>query len=73
MSKNVNIQDVILNKVRKENIVIDVCLVNGGVVSGLVKGFDSYVILMEVKNKHQMIYKHSVVSIIPHKFLENLN
>jgi host factor-I protein len=47
---------------------------NGVKVNGLVKGFDSYVILVEGENKQQnMIYKHAVSTMIPSKSINLQN
>lgn len=67
MKNAINLQDTFLNQVRREKTFITVFLINGFQLKGLVKGFDNYVILMEVDNKQQMIYKHAVSTIIPAK------
>lgn len=65
MKQNVNLQDHFLNKARKENIELNIYLVNGYQIKGLVKGFDNYTIILESENKQQLIYKHSISTIIP--------
>ncbi len=67
MKSSINLQDAFLNQVRKEKTNITVFLVNGFQIKGLVKGFDSYIIILEGDNKQQMIYKHAVSTIIPSK------
>lgn len=67
MKQNINFQDVILNKARKDNIGITVFLVNGYQIKGLVKGFDNYTIILESDDKQQLIYKHAISTIIPMK------
>jgi len=62
-----NIQDSMLNNVRKENIPITLFLTNGFQIRGNVKGFDNYVIIVESEGKQQMIYKHAVSTIVPAK------
>lgn len=71
MSKN--FQDVILNQVRKDHIPVTIFLTNGFQIRGLVKGFDSYVIVIESDGKQQMIYKHAISTVVPLKMLQNLN
>lgn len=69
-----NLQDLFLNNARKERIPVTIYLMNGFQVKGLVKGFDSYVILLEGDNKQQnMLYKHAVSTIIPSKFISFQN
>ena len=60
-----NIQDSLLNTVRKENIQVTLFLTNGFQIRGNVKGFDNYVIIVESEGKQQMIYKHAVSTIVP--------
>ncbi|MBZ2173802.1 RNA chaperone Hfq [Schnuerera sp. xch1] len=67
MKPTVNLQDVFLNKARKENKEVTVYLVNGYQIKGLVKGFDNYIIIIESEGKQQLIYKHAVSTIIPNK------
>ncbi|NLY86072.1 MAG: RNA chaperone Hfq [Tissierellia bacterium] len=70
MKQNVNLQDVFLNKVRKENIGITIFLINGYQIKGYVKGFDNYTIILESEGKQQLIYKHAISTIIPIKPIE---
>ena len=65
MKNNVNLQDVFLNQVRKENISITVFLMNGFQLRGSVRGFDNYTIVLDSDGKQQMIYKHAISTIIP--------
>lgn len=67
MKQVINLQDVFLNKARKENIGITVFLVNGYQIKGLVKGFDSYTLVLDSEDKQQLIYKHAISTIIPNK------
>jgi len=67
-----NFQDLILNQVRRDGMPLTVFLTSGFQIRGVLKGFDSYVIIMEVDGKQQMIYKHAVSTIAPSKSL-NLN
>lgn len=65
MKQYVNIQDFFLNKARKDNIEINIFLITGSELKGLVKGFDSYTIILEVEGKQQLIYKHAISAIVP--------
>jgi host factor-I protein len=62
-----NIQDALLNQMRKESIPVTVYLVNGFQLKGLVRGFDNFTVLLEVEGKQQMIYKHAISTMMPHK------
>ncbi len=70
MKGNINLQDIFLNKARKENINLIVYLVNGYQIRGLVKGFDNYTIILESDGKQQLIYKHAISTIIPSQFID---
>jgi host factor-I protein len=62
-----NLQDALLGAVRKENMPVTVFLTNGFQIRGLIKGFDTYVIIVESDGKQQMVYKHAVSTIVPLK------
>jgi host factor-I protein len=69
-----NLQDLFLNHARKEKVAVTIFLMNGVQVKGFVKGFDSYIILVEGENRKQnMIYKHAVSTIIPDKHVAFTN
>ncbi len=65
LKNNINLQDIFLNKVRKENISITIFLVNGYQLKGYVKGFDNYTIVLSSEGKQQLIYKHAISTISP--------
>ena len=65
------LQDLFLNNAR---IPVTIFLMNGVQVKGNVKGFDSYIILLEGENRQQnMIYKHAVSTIVPGKYINLQN
>lgn len=70
---NFNLQDSVLNFVRKEKIKINIFLVNGYKISGSVKAFDNYVILLLTDKGKQMVYKHAISTIIPEKDINIFN
>ena len=65
--KSINLQDLILNQVRKERIPVTVYFTNGFQVKGTVVGFDSYVVLLDCDGKQDLIYKHAISTVIPFK------
>lgn len=67
MNKSTNLQDIFLNGVRKEKISVDINLINGSKLTGTVKGFDNFAVILECGNKQCLLYKHSISSIIPAK------
>ena len=65
--KNVNLQDVFLNQARKEKIAVTIDLTNGFQFRGVVKGFDSFTVVLDCDGKQNLVYKHAVSTIIPSK------
>jgi host factor-I protein len=63
----VNLQDIFLNQMRKETMY----LVNGARLTGTIKGFDNFVILMK-NDSQQLVYKHAISTIIPEKPIDLL-
>jgi len=64
---NFNLQDFFLNQIRKENTTVTIYLINGFQIKGLVKGFDSFTVVIDVEGKQQMVYKHAISTIMPNK------
>lgn len=66
MAKNsAELQDIILNSVRKNRIPVTMHLTNGVPLKGIIRGFDSFVVLLESDGKQQMIYKHAISTVTP--------
>ena len=63
--KLLNLQDSFLNQIRKENIPVIVYLANGFQLRGLVRGFDSFTVILENDGKQQLVYKHAISTITP--------
>ncbi len=61
----INLQDTFLNQVRKENLPVTIYLVNGFQLKGLVRGFDSFTVVIEFEGKQQMVYKHAISTVMP--------
>ena len=65
--KNMNLQDLFLNTVRKERTPLTVYLLSGYQLRGTVRGFDSFVVVLDCDGKQNMVYKHAILTIIPAK------
>lgn len=65
MTKPVNLQDVFLNTLRKEKTDVTVYLTNGFQIKGIIRGYDSFVIMIESDGRQQVVYKHAVSTISP--------
>ena len=64
MANTENLQDLILNEVRREHMPVTLFLMNGFQLKGIVTGFDSFVILSS-EGRQQMIYKHAISTLVP--------
>ena len=65
MQKTQNIQDTLLNQIRKEKQTVTFFLMNGFQLKGIVKSFDNFVVILETDGRQQMIYKHAISTIVP--------
>ena len=65
MQKMLNLQDSFLNSTRKDKTPVTVFLVNGFQLRGTVRGFDSFVVVLDSEGKQQMIYKHAISTLVP--------
>ena len=65
MQKTQNLQDGFLNRVRQEKVPVTMFLMNGFQMRGVVRGFDSFVVILETDGKQQMIYKHAIWTVCP--------
>ncbi|MBR3761023.1 MAG: RNA chaperone Hfq [Ruminococcus sp.] len=73
MNKAINLQDVFLNQCRKDKIMVTIILTNGFQFKGMVRGFDSYVVIFDCDGKQQVVYKHAISTIIPSKSVSILD
>jgi len=64
MLKGQNLQDPLLNAVRKERVPVSIFLVNGIRLQGQVESFDQFAVLLK-NNVTQMIYKHAISTVVP--------
>ena len=70
MANTENLQDLILNEVRKEHTPVTMFLMNGFQMKGIVTGFDSFIVVLSSEGKQQMIYKHAISTLAPVKPLK---
>ncbi|PEK70441.1 RNA chaperone Hfq [Bacillus pseudomycoides] len=59
----VSLQEQVLQEAVQKNKDITLILVRGFHIKGIVKGYDSYSILMECEGKQQLVYKHTISTI----------
>ncbi len=60
---SINVQDNFFNHLRKENLLTFIYLLNGRRLAGKVRRFDRYSVVLEIKGKEVLIYKHSIASV----------
>ncbi|MGI5967934.1 MULTISPECIES: RNA chaperone Hfq [Anaerotruncus] len=65
--KQLNLQDVFLNQARREKITVTIYLTNGFQFKGVVKGFDSFTVILDCEGRQNLVYKHAISTIIPSK------
>ena len=63
--QNKNVQDVFLNKIRKEKMTVTVFLVNGVKLQGIITWFDNFSMLLRRESHVQLVYKHAISTIMP--------
>ncbi len=64
-TKNQSVQDVFLNKIRKDKMSVTVFLVNGVKLQGMVTWFDNFSVLLRRESHVQLVYKHAISTIMP--------
>jgi host factor-I protein len=58
-----NIQDSFLNTARKERMNITIYLLSGVKLSGRIRSFDKYSVVLETNNQEQLIFKHAISTV----------
>jgi host factor-I protein len=60
-----NVQDVFLNRIRKEKSAVTVFLMNGVKLQGVITWFDNFCVLLRRDRHSQLVYKHAISTIMP--------
>jgi host factor-I protein len=58
-----NIQDAFLNTVRREKVSVIIYLTNGAKLTGRIRSFDKFSVLLESGSQEQLIFKHAISTI----------
>jgi host factor-I protein len=58
-----NIQDTFLNTARKERSNITIYLLSGVKLTGRIRSFDKYSVILESNNQEQLIFKHAISTV----------
>ena len=59
-----NIQDSFLNNARKEKGSVTIYLLSGVKLSGRIRSFDKYSLVLETNNQEQLIFKHAISTVV---------
>ena len=59
-----NIQDSFLNTARKEKTIITIYLMSGVKLTGRIRSFDKYSVVLETNNQEQLIFKHAISTVV---------
>lgn len=59
-----NIQDSFLNTARKERHHITLYLISGVKLTGRIRSFDKYSVILETGNQEQLIFKHAISTVV---------
>jgi host factor-I protein len=59
-----NIQDSFLNTARKEKTSITIYLLSGVKLTGRIRSFDKYSVVLESNNQEQLIFKHAISTVV---------
>ncbi len=59
-----NIQDGFLNSARKEKALVTIYLVSGIKLTGRIRSFDKYSVVLESHNQEQLIFKHAISTVV---------
>jgi host factor-I protein len=62
-----NIQDTFLNTVRKDKTPITIYLVSGVKLTGKIRSFDKYSVLLENNSQEQLIFKHAISTVVSNR------
>ena len=67
-----NIQDTFLNTVRKDKTPITIYLVSGVKLTGKIRSFDKYSVLLENNSQEQLIFKHAISTVVSNRSMPHM-
>jgi host factor-I protein len=59
-----NIQEAFLNNARKDKTFLTIYLMSGVKLSGRIKSFDKYSVILESNSQEQLIFKHAISTVV---------
>ena len=61
--KKISLQDAFFNLIRKERAFATIYLVNGIKLTGKIRNFDKFTVILVNRNQEQMVFKHAISTI----------
>jgi host factor-I protein len=71
-AKSASLQDHFLNAVRRSHQPVSLFVLKGVKLQGLIGGFDPYAIELRRNGSSQLVYKHSIATVVPAAPVEGL-
>jgi len=62
-----NIQEAFLNNARKDKTFLTIYLMSGVKLSGRIRSFDKYSVVLESNNQEQLVFKHAISTVVVSK------
>lgn len=64
MEKQQNIQDGFLNSLRKEKSLVTIYLMSGVKLTGRIRSFDKFSVILDSNGTEQLIFKHAISTVL---------
>ena len=64
MEKQQNIQDGFLNSLRKEKSLVTIYLMSGVKLTGRIRSFDKFAVILDSNGMEQLIFKHAISTVL---------
>ncbi len=59
-----NIQDGFLNTARKDKLLVTIYLISGVKLTGRIRAFDKYSVVLDKDNQEHLIFKHAISTVV---------
>jgi len=59
-----NIQDSFLNNARRDKMAVTIYLLSGVKLTGRLRSFDKYSVVLETGSQEQLIFKHAISTVV---------
>lgn len=62
--KSENIQDLFLNNIRRDRALVTLHLLTGAKLTGKIRSFDKFSLILEANHQEQLIFKHAISTVV---------